>query len=312
LKTGFFGGGAVIGASIFFAALASGAVVPNHTNNGSLDRTNESNIVQENTQVADAAELTKKFSELNYYLPAIREGREDVPRFILAKLPSDLVELNPVKLRKELFIQALLPIVLQANEEILIARSRLIDLNAIPESKWSFSDRVWLIELTERYNVDEFDYDELLRRVDVVPPSLALAQAAVESGWGTSRFAQEGNAVFGQWTFEASMGIVPAEATSGSRHYIRAFKFLSHSVKSYLVNLNSHFAYSSFRNRRKLMRDQIGYLDPFGLANTLIYYSEQREKYVSSLRIIIERNNLAAYDQAQLRTVLPLKNNKDL
>ena len=131
LKTGFFGGGAVIGASIFFAALASGAVVPNHTNNGSLGHTDESNIVQENTQVADAAELTRKFSELNYYLPAIREGREDVPRFILAKLPSDLVELNPVKLRKELFIQALLPIVLQANEEILIARSRLIALNAI-------------------------------------------------------------------------------------------------------------------------------------------------------------------------------------
>ena len=301
MNRGVFGGGALLGATVFFAALASGAVIPSATNNSVLDSDKFSVKYTIYSQVTDAAELTKKFTDLGYYLPDIRAGSEDVPRLILANFPNDLVELHSVEKRKALFIQALLPIVLHANEMIVIERKKLLSLLMQTNSSWTKNDRDWISDLHQRYKVEETNLEELLRRVDIIPPSLALAQAAVESGWGTSRFVQEGNAIFGQWTYEPSQGIAPAEATSGSRHYVKSFEGLSDSVVSYFLNLNSHYAYSSFRNRRKIMREQIGSLDSFSLANTLLYYSEKREIYVDAIRSIIKRNDLVSYDKARLR-----------
>jgi len=301
LKLDVLGGGTLLGAAVLIGALAGGAPLADAINAGSFERRSDDLLESGQAQVADAADLTRRFAEMNYHLLAIREGSGDVPRLILANLPADLITLTSVEQRKVLFVQALLPLVLQANEEILLERERLIALSLIPETAWSHAEQVWLLQLAERYKTEPGEVEELLRRVDVVPPSLALAQAAVESGWGTSRFAREANAVFGQWTYEASQGIAPAEATETNRHYIRAFEGLSASVTSYLINLNSHFAYASFRNRRKIMRDTIGDLDPFALANTLLYYSEQRGDYVTAIRLVIERNQLTDYDRARLR-----------
>ena len=301
MKLGNWGGGTVLGASILIGALAGGAVLANAINIVAFEEQSGVQLPSGRVQVADAAELTRRFTEMNYHLLAVRDGSGDVPRLILANLPGDLSALVSSEQRKALFIQALLPLVLQANEGILLQRERLIAVSAILDTERSYAEKMWLLQLAERYKTEPGELEELLRRVDVVPPSLALAQAAVESGWGTSRFAQEANAVFGQWTYEPSQGLAPADATENDRHYVRAFEGLAASVSGYLINLNSHFAYASFRNRRKIMRDQIGDLDPFGLANTLLYYSEQRGEYVTAIRLIIERNQLTDYDRARLR-----------
>lgn len=301
LKLDILGGGTLLGAAVVLGAFVGGATLANVINADSFERHADSLLESGEVQVADAADLTRRFAEMNYHLLAVREGSGDVPRLILANLPADLITLTSVEQRTSLFVQALLPLVLQANEEILLERERLIVLSSIPEMARSHAEQVWLLQLAERYKTEPSAFEELLRRVDVVPPSLALAQAAVESGWGTSRFAQEANAVFGQWTYEASQGIAPAEAKETNRHYIRAFEGLTESVTSYLINLNSHFAYASFRNRRKIMRDRIGNLDPLALANTLLNYSEQRGDYVNAVRLVIERYKLTDYDRARLR-----------
>lgn len=296
-------GGAVLGATVLLSILTGGSVVANAVTDAVSGGRSTPGFAWPTggIQVADAADLTRRFFEMDYHLHAVREGFGDVPRMILANLPGDLTELASAEQRKALFVQAMLPLLLQANEEILLERERLFALTALPAGGRSRVQELWLAQLAEQYATEPGDLDELKRRVDIVPPSLALAQAAVESGWGTSRFAQEANAVFGQWTYEPSQGLAPADATETDRHYVRSFDGLPASVSGYLLNLNTHFAYASFRNRRKMMRDQVGDLDPFALANTLLYYSKTRGEYVTAVRTIIERNGLVSYDNARLR-----------
>ena len=293
----------MLGAAVVLGVLAGGSVFANAVTDAVTDGRGPAGIAWPpgGVQVADAADLTRRFFEMDYHLHAVREGYGDVPRMILANLPGDLTALASVEQRKALFVQAMLPLLLQANEEILLERERLLALMAMPPGTRSKAQELWLTQLAEHYGAEPGDFDELLRRVDIVPPSLALAQAAVESGWGTSRFAQEANAVFGQWTYEPSQGLAPADATETDRHYVRAFTGLAASVSGYLLNLNTHFAYASFRNRRKMMRDRVGELDSFALANTLLYYSQTRGEYVTAIRTIIERNGLTSYDNARLR-----------
>ena len=157
-------------------------------------------------------------------------------------------------------------------------------------------DRAWLAELTDRYKVDGGDVDELLRRVDAVPPSLALAQAAIESGWGTSRFAVEGNALFGQRTWDRGDGIAPAERAVGATHAVKAFPSLADSVGAYMLNLNRASAYRKFRDRRAELRRRGGPLSGLELAETLTLYSTERANYVRKVAAIIRQNRLQAFD----------------
>lgn len=256
-------------------------------------------------QVASAAALSRRFTEMGYVLAAVRSGRGEVPRVILANFPDDLVALPTVGQRKALFIQAMLPLILHANEEVTLDRERLLAILEKPETRRSAADRAWLMDLAEYYEADPDDPVDLVRRVDVVPLSLALAQAAEESGWGTSRFALEGNAVFGQWTFNEDAGLLPDNRAAGKTHYVRVFDGLLYSVAGYLHNLNTHPAYVAFRNRRQYMREHTGEFDSLGLANTLLYYSERRAGYVAGIREIIEANSLQAYDRAKLATYRP-------
>ena len=242
------------------------------------------------------------FARMDYDLDAVTERGRAVPRVFLASLPPDLADLRETDKRKDVFFRAVLPLVLQINEEIAADRQRLWRLyERIKRGhKVAAVDRLWLIVLAEHYKVERGDLATLLRRVDVVPPSLALAQAAEESGWGTSRFSRLGNAIFGEWTFNDEGGLVPNKREEGKRHKVKAFKSLLHSVRAYARNLNSHRAYREFRKRRIALRQDGLPLRGRKLVDTLLRYSERGEEYVKTLRSIMVVNKLGRLDEAQL------------
>jgi Bax protein len=140
----------------------------------------------------------------------------------------------------------------------------------------------------------------MIRRADIIPPSLALAQAAEESGWGTSRFALEGNALFGQWTFAVKGALVPKNRDAGKAHRVRAFTSLLDAVRAYVRNLNTHKAYRHFRRERQALRQADRQLAGTVLARTLSSYSERGNKYVRTIQSIITGNQLQNLDKARL------------
>ncbi len=249
-----------------------------------------------------AQSINRVFGRLDYHLEKIKAGDGRVPRVFLASLPGDLAAVPENKTRKAIFFQAMLPLVLQVNEEILGERRRLwrlryeVSLGQTPAA----ADRLWLQVMGERYRVKDGDINALLARVDVIPPSLALAQAAEESGWGTSRFAREGNALFGQWTYSKLNSLEPAKRDAGKTHNIKAFPSLIDSVRAYSRNLNSHRAYRGFREERQAMRRSGEILDGRVLAGQLLKYSERGQDYVTALRGLIDYNALAPLDKARL------------
>jgi len=250
--------------------------------------------------IASVADMARQFTQVGYFLEGVRYGQGEVPRLLLANLPGDLTEVKTIEARKALFIQAVLPLILRANEEIAADHERLLGLGG-RMGRWTEAETAWVIQIGTRYYVDPiFDFGELIRRVDVIPISLAIAQAAEESGWGTSRFAIEGNAVFGQWTFDPEKGLLPVSRNEGAQHLVRSYDGLMGSVQGYMLNLNTHDAYNAFRNRRYQMRTEIGALDALLLANTLLYYSEGRKDYVKRIHDIIDFNDLTAFDDARL------------
>lgn len=247
--------------------------------------------------------VASAFAEMGYHLDAVLSGREPVPRVTLASMPAGLEDVPEVKVRKAVFFQTVLPLVLQANEEILKDRRRLWKIRVAKAAgrKLDALDRLWIAVASERYRVARGDLDALLKRIDVIPPSIALAQAAEESGWGTSRFAREGNAIFGQWTYSRSRGLVPKERAEGKAHRIRAFDSLLDSVRAYALNLNTHRAYRDFRQRRAALRAEGRPLAGMPLLPTLTAYSQRGEDYVGSLRQIMAVNDLARADEARLQ-----------
>jgi Bax protein len=249
------------------------------------------------------AHAASRFSpRLDYRLEAVRRGEREVPRLFLASLPRDLAGLRAGAERKSAFLKVALPLVLKTNEALLERRARIIRLQQrrVHGSALSRGDRRWLDRMVKRYRLKHLDFEALLRRVDIVPPSLALAQAIEESGWGTSRFAREGNALFGQWTFKGEKGMRPLERRDDARHSVRSFDELSEAVHAYAHNLNTHPAYRRFRARRAELRRRDAPLDGFDLAGTLAGYSERRGAYVEALRGLIRHNGLGQFDAARL------------
>ena len=247
--------------------------------------------------------LTKTFQRLDYDLDSVRAGKAEVPRLFLASLPGDLKEIRETRVRKSLFFQTVLPLVLQANEEILRDRRRLwkIHYQQSLGQKPGPADRLWLKVMAERYGVKKGGIEALLKRVDVIPPSLALAQAAEESGWGTSRFVREGNAVFGQWTFLDAGNLIPAKRDNGKLHKIKAFPSLLESVRAYARNLNTHAAYRQLRRVRHGLRVIGAPLEGLLLAENLKSYSQRGGEYVETIKVLIKTNNLHRLDDARLR-----------
>lgn len=248
------------------------------------------------------AELRDKLGSAGFDLGAIREDGQPVPRLFVEAMPRGFSKLTDVSDLKRTFVKMVLPLTLKVNEEILADRRRLLRLqkDIAAGSRLSSNDRDWLAEIAARYDTAPDDLETLLRRVDVISPALALAQSAEESGWGRSRFAVKGNALFGQRTWEEGLGLVPHQRSEDGRFEVRAFSTLLDSVRSYARNLNSHPAYRDFRVRRAEMRARSGELDPYRLVETLTSYSERREKYVENIQTILRVNQLEDFDGTSL------------
>lgn len=227
-----------------------------------------------------------------------------VPRAFSASLPVSLHDTDSTTTRKQIFITTVLPLVLRANEAIQAERQRVLTIAAQMEKgrAANATERSWLAEAYARYGVAEGDVDTLVRRMDVVPPSLAIAQAAIESGWGRSRFALEGNALFGQWTWSDGSGLVPKKRPDGHTYAIKAYQTIYESVADYMRNLNTHRAYRAFRVSRAAMRAAGEMPTGASLAQALSHYSERREAYVQDLHSIIRVNRLSRFDRARLET----------
>ncbi|MDF1748883.1 MAG: glucosaminidase domain-containing protein [Alphaproteobacteria bacterium] len=250
------------------------------------------------------ADLESEFSSLNYRLDDVREQNTNVPRIVAASVPADLDNIQEIDRRKAVFFKMLLPLVLITNERLENDRARLEALREREMTGKSISpkDSKWMAAQFESYRVEPGQWDLLLRRVDGVPPSLALAQAAVESGWGTSRFAREGNALFGQWVWgESADGIVPEQRQDGMTHKIKVFETPLQAVAAYIKNLNTHRAYRSLRDIRAKMRREGITLNGAALAAGLESYSEKGHEYIELIRGIISANALRPLDKAKLR-----------
>ena len=201
------------------------------------------------------------------------------------------------KKRKEFFIQIVLPLILQENNNIKLDRNRLFSI--INKSNNTALEKKWLDKKYKQYGIPSKDLSILKIRMDEIPVSLALAQSAKETGWGTSRFAQEGNALFGQWTWSGE-GLKPKEADENKGHKVMKFNVLQASVRAYQRNLNTHSTYREFRLARAKLRDAGKPLDSIILSEYLDEYAETGDKYVEILKQIINQNNLKDFDNAKL------------
>lgn len=248
-------------------------------------------------------QLETRFERYGYTLHTVKAQQAEVPRIVPETVPHDLKEVREVERKKEVFLRMVLPLVLMVNERLLEQRERLVALQKKIEAGQSIGreQRAWLNEMYRTYKVEPGEMDRLLLRVDVVPPSLALAQAAIESGWGTSRFAREGNALFGQWVWgDDADGIVPEKRQEGKTHKIRAFDTPLEAVAAYIKNLNTHRAYRKLRRMRADLRAQGAGLNGLTLAGGLEAYSEKGQAYVDLVRQIIAANELRPLDKARL------------
>jgi len=254
----------------------------------------------DNTISLNAETTINLFEDLNYDLKSVRNGQKVKPIY-LTKLPKDLKTLGATKKKRELFIKIVLPLILYENEKIIEDRIKLFKI--LGKNFNSPGEKVWLKRRFKEYKIEDKDFAELKTRMDTIPVSIALAQAANESGWGTSRFALEGNALFGQWTW-SKKGISPKNKDPDQSHKILQFQVLKASVRAYKNNLNTHNAYKEFREARARLRQEDKQIIGSDLTKYLKNYASIGEKYVVILEDIIERNSLTDFDKANL---LPMK-----
>ena len=240
------------------------------------------------------------FDELNYDLKGVRAGQKVKPIY-LTKLPKDIKTLGDTKKKRELFIKIVLPLILSENSKITEDRKKLFKI--LGKNFNTVGERVWLKRRFKEYKIDDRDLSKLKMRMDIIPVSIALAQAANESGWGTSRFALEGNALFGQWTW-SKKGISPKNKDPDESHKILQFQVLKASVKAYKNNLNTHNAYKEFREVRAQLRQENKQIIGLDLIKYLKAYAADGERYVLIIEDIIEKNSLTDFDKADL---LPTK-----
>ena len=252
-------------------------------------------------------DLESEFKLYGYQLDVLENG---VPPIILQNLPSDLNKIKSVKLRKAIFFKSLLPMILLANDEITVERDQLllIDNQLTQRKNLSPSDLQTLQVLTSRYKV-KYDssklkdtINNLINRVDIIPADLALAQAANESAWGTSRFTQVANNIFGEWTFIKGQGVVPIDRPAGATYEVQKFATVYDSVRSYLHNLNTHSAYRQLRQLRAQYRTTGNYPEGMKLAEGLIRYSIRGEDYIKELQAMMRTNRLDRFATVKLRT----------
>ena len=262
------------------------------------DETLESKSVDYISQADEMLEIFKKYEfSVDSFL-----NDESANLIIFSSLPDDFMEIKSVNERKKLFINTLLPIIYSENLKILEDRKKILDWWNESQGE-NFSRDFWpswLFELSEKYETSDSNLGNLLMKVDVIPISMALAQAAIESGWGTSRYLREGNAIYGQYTFEKDKGIRPERRESNEKFFIKKFSNLSESTRSYFKNINTHRAYDDFREERKKLRMNGVKLSGVKLVKFLTSYSERRDEYVKDVENIIQSNNFMKFDNSYL------------
>jgi Bax protein len=223
---------------------------------------------------------------------------------IYESLPEDFVSLDDVKKKKEIFFLVAYPMIHKTNENIKIERQQIKDIEKKFKNKTISEKEIKeLEELANKYKLDTGPLDrilfrKLLQRINIIPMSLALGQAIIESGWGQSRFAIEGNALYGQWTYDQQQGLIPKQRDPDKTHAVKKFDRLEDSVKSYMFNINTHPAYYDFRVVRRLTSalrltsTAVNYKIQY-----LAAYSEIGQKYIDQLEMILETNNLQIFDK---------------
>ena len=265
-----------------------------------ITKEQEFTLKHDNTVSLNAETTSNLFDDLGYDLKGVRAGQKVKPIY-LTKLPKDLKYLGDTNKKRELFIKIVLPLILSENEKIQDDRKKLFKI--LSKNFNTVGERVWLKRRFKEYKIEDRDLAKLKMRMDIIPVSIALAQAANESGWGTSRFALEGNALFGQWTW-SKKGISPKNKDPDQSHKILQFQILKASVRAYKNNLNTHNAYQEFREVRAKLRQSGTKITGLALIPYLKSYAADGEKYVAILDDIIVNNSLTDFDKANL---LPTK-----
>ena len=236
------------------------------------------------------------FNDVEYDLKKVRYNKKVKPIYF-TQFPKDLDEIKDTELKKETFIKIVLPLVVAENEKIINDRIKLKKINS--NRMTTDKQKLWLRQKLREYKVKNSDIKELEKRMDIIPASIALAQAAKESGWGTSRFALEGNAIFGQWTWTGK-GIEPLNKSKHEDHKILRFPILRASVKAYKNNLNTHKGYSEFREKRSKLRKRNKSVKGLDLIETLDKYAQTGKEYTEILEKIIKQNNLSDFETVKL------------
>ena len=254
------------------------------------------NDLETDTVRLNASTIKQLFEDTNYTLDDVRKTKLVKP-VALTLLPNEIKMIESTNKRKEFFIQIVLPLILKENNNIKLDRKRLFSI--INKSNNTDLEKKWLDKKYKQYGIINKDLSTLKIRMDEIPVSLALAQAAKETGWGTSRFAQEGNALFGQWTWSGE-GLKPKDSDKNEGHKVMKFNVLQASVRAYQRNLNTHSSYKEFRKERAKLRDQGKPLDSIILSKFLDEYAETGSQYVEVLQKIIKQNNLEDFDDAKL------------
>ena len=262
------------------------------------ENNSEINLVRYTT-----SEIDSLFKEVNYNLKNVRDTKLVKP-IDIGLLPNEIKNIENTKKRKDMFIKIVLPLIVKENNKIRIDRKRLFTI--LNKNSNTDIEKKWLEKKFKQYGVIKNDLSTLKIRMDEIPVSLAIAQAAKETGWGTSRFALKGNALFGQWTWSGE-GLKPKNAEEGKDHKVMKFHSLQLSVRAYLRNLNTHSSYKNLRKARTKLRNESKPLDSLILSRHLDKYAETGSKYIEVLQKIIEQNKLKDFDEARL-----LPSSKDL
>jgi len=262
------------------------------------ENNSEINLVRYTT-----TEIDSLFKEVNYNLKDVRDTKLVKP-IDIGLLPNEIKNIGNTKKRKDMFIKIVLPLIVKENNKIRVDRKRLFTI--LNKNSNTDIEKKWLEKKYKQYGVRKNDLSTLKVRMDEIPVSLAIAQAAKETGWGTSRFALKGNALFGQWTWSGE-GLKPKNADEGKDHKVMKFHSLQLSVRAYLRNLNTHSTYKNLRKARTELRNQNKPLDSLILSKHLDKYAETGSQYIEVLQKIIEQNNLKDFDEARL-----LPSSKDL
>ena len=250
----------------------------------------------------DARTIEQLFIDTNYTLEKVRETKLVNIGNKIDHFPAEIKSIENAKKRKTFFIQIVLPLIVEENAKIKLDRNKLFRI--LSKNINTKKEKQWLKEKFKQYGLNDGDFYSLKIRMDEIPVSLALAQAAKETGWGTSRFAQEGNALFGQWTWNGN-GIKPAGVDKDAKHKVAKFSVLKASVRAYQRNLNTHKSYIEFRKERAIQRDNNEKLNSLVLVNYLDKYAETGQQYIDVLKKIIKQNSLTDFDDVN---VMPTSN----